>query len=380
MRTWGVIRTATVVTLATITLASPALAADSDGDGLRDGFETKYGLTSPSNPDTDGDGVVDSAEDNDGDRLGNLSEQRFGLHPGKRDSDGDGQLDAFEDHDGDGLLNYKDQHQRALPKGLRPTLHRASDDKSPDIAQCQTRHRQTFVRTCVFGAKGSDSTMVVIGDSIMTSYLTPLKRIAKARGIRMVTMTKASCPPFLGLRNARQWDIDRNATCRQWRLNYIKKLHLDPPDYIVFGFARHKLKDLKGKNLPEWKVPDQLQSAIKRTLRKLPATTDVLVLGLQPVNPRGLITCLNERKWSALKCLKPRKPLAQRPRDVAISKGTQYGGGAFGSLYGQICTYSLCPVVQGKTLMYRDSIHLSETFLQQLQPSFDGLLARKLFK
>ncbi len=52
--------------------AVPAAAADRDGDGLRDGFETKWGLTSPDDRDSDNDGVVDSAEDHDHDDLGDL--------------------------------------------------------------------------------------------------------------------------------------------------------------------------------------------------------------------------------------------------------------------------------------------------------------------
>ena len=56
-------------------LASPVLGADTDGDGLWDGFEKHWGVTDYLDPDTDGDGVVDSAEDLDNDRLGNIGEQ-----------------------------------------------------------------------------------------------------------------------------------------------------------------------------------------------------------------------------------------------------------------------------------------------------------------
>ena len=38
----------------------------------------------------------DEAEDDDGDRLGNLGEQRWGTHPGKKDTDGDGTPDYLE--------------------------------------------------------------------------------------------------------------------------------------------------------------------------------------------------------------------------------------------------------------------------------------------
>jgi len=191
-------------------------------------------------------------------------------------------------------------------------------------------------------------------------------------------MTKAACIPFLGLRNSRQWEIDRNKTCRKWRLKVIEKLNADPPDYIVMAVHRHALKDPKGRDVPEWKVPGLLRPAVRRTLRALPAKTDVLVLGHQPANAGGVINCLKERKWSMVKCTRPREPLSQRPRDLALSRGARDAGGEYGSLYDKICTYSLCPVVQGKTLMWRDVVHLNETFIRKLQPSFEELFNRKL--
>ena len=46
-----------------LALSGPLLAADSDGDGLRDGFERRLSLTAPDDRDSDGDGVFDDVED-----------------------------------------------------------------------------------------------------------------------------------------------------------------------------------------------------------------------------------------------------------------------------------------------------------------------------
>lgn len=91
------------------------LLKDSDGDTLVDGFELQYSTLNATTDDTNADGILDSAEDPDGDGLTNAQEQANGTHPELSDPDLDALLDAQEldlgtgpfnpDTDGDGLLD-----------------------------------------------------------------------------------------------------------------------------------------------------------------------------------------------------------------------------------------------------------------------------------
>jgi len=95
------------------------LNPDSDGDELTDGEEVYFALTDPANADTDDDGVNDFNEvvngtdpleangstqtprpagrgDSDGDGLTNAQETRYGTNPGDGDSDGDSVNDSNE--------------------------------------------------------------------------------------------------------------------------------------------------------------------------------------------------------------------------------------------------------------------------------------------
>ncbi|MGB2156690.1 MAG: Midasin, partial [Candidatus Poseidoniaceae archaeon] len=86
--------------------------ADSDGDGLPDGWEVANGL----NPTNGGDGNADS--DNDG--LTNAQEYQMGTNPNNADTDGDGKADnvdsfptdpndgEYSDSDGDGIPDAYD--------------------------------------------------------------------------------------------------------------------------------------------------------------------------------------------------------------------------------------------------------------------------------
>jgi hypothetical protein len=91
------------------TLANPD-GHDSDGDGLPDNWETRFGL----NP-LDGDGDNGPDGDPDGDGLTNLTEFYAGTDPMEVDTDGNGISDADGDLDGDGLKNIDEQRYGTLP-------------------------------------------------------------------------------------------------------------------------------------------------------------------------------------------------------------------------------------------------------------------------
>jgi hypothetical protein len=44
------------------------------------------------------------------------------------------------------------------------------------------------------------------------------------------------------------------------------------------------------------------------------------------------------------------------------------------SLHDQVCSYDPCPVVHGRTLLWRDDAHLTATFSRMLAPSMGRLL------
>jgi hypothetical protein len=82
--------------------AASASPRDRDGDHLRNRFERLASETSPTDKDTDDDGVKDPRDDEDCDGLTNRREQHAGTDPLDADSDGDGHEDGDEDGDRDG--------------------------------------------------------------------------------------------------------------------------------------------------------------------------------------------------------------------------------------------------------------------------------------
>ncbi|KOX92648.1 hypothetical protein AMS69_15025 [Haloarcula rubripromontorii] len=69
---------------------------DTDGDGLPDAYERNVTKTDPRVADSDGDAVIDGAEDRDNDTLPAYREYRLGTDPHSNDTDGDGLTDDIE--------------------------------------------------------------------------------------------------------------------------------------------------------------------------------------------------------------------------------------------------------------------------------------------
>ena len=368
-----------VALLAMVLVVPPTAGADSDNDGLSDGFERRYGVTSPHLRDSDWDGVVDSAEDNDGDRLGNHAEQRFGLHPGKKDTDGDGRLDGAEDHDKDGRSNASEQDQRPLPGGVRPRLTNAKQDRSQVTKGCYPAPLSSRVVRCVDGDLAGDVRIVLMGDSHASMLYDPVRRAGRTEGWRVETMLKGSCIPLLGSMNLSQWHLDRGRACRNWRINAFDRLDTDPPDLlIVIGNDDAVFVDRTGRVLPRRLRPDAWRKGIRRISDRLPAKTVLLALGDVPDTRGNPVECLKADRSDMSRCTSRRKPLSARKVELAVREVVAEEGQRFGTLHGKICPYDPCPVVQGNKLIWRSYGHLSATFARVLTPSLRKIIRSAL--
>jgi hypothetical protein len=364
------------LTLLLLALVTPtSLAADRDNDGLRDGFEIRYGVTSPDLMDSDWDGVVDGAEDSDGDKLGNLAEQRFRLNPAKKDTDGDGIKDGVEDHDGDGKTNKLEQYQLPIPRGMKPTLATAPKDFGIAKGDCDSRQGSAFVKRCWFGPKGTGTRVALMGDSHAMVMTDPFRQVARSERFRLVTYLKGSCPPVLGIMSYGEQVRDGGKSCRNWRLKAIKSINANPPDLLVITSSdSYGLVNSIGVTVPPAERPARWQAGMEQLIDRISPRTTILVLGDVPENRKHTLNCLKKHPRNMARCTSRWQPLAEREVEKAWRRAAANKGQEFATLYSKMCPTDPCPVVQGKTMMWRDKSHLTATFARKLAPSVRKVL------
>jgi hypothetical protein len=345
-------------------------ATDSDGDGLRDAFESRWGATDPGDRDSDRDGVLDPAEDHDGDGLSDLGEQRFGTDPTDRDTDGDGRSDGREDRDRDGRSDTQEQDRRPVPSGLRPRLARAFDDRPASYdAGCHNVAADERLHPCVYGDRDGPVRITLYGDSHAAQWLPALVRAGASRGWRITTLTKSACPSA-HVRFDHSGYLGDYAHCRRWRQRAERWIASHDQDLvIVANWEGYRLVGPNGRALSRAAAEDAWRRGVAAGLRAVPRGTDVLVLGDIPTPGRDVPTCLRSHRTDISACVRSRTASSRGLRERANRRAASAHGATFRSPVRVVCPYTPCPVVVDHLLLWRDGKHLTATYARVLAPA-----------
>ncbi len=349
-------------------------STDSDGDGLSNAFEKKYGLN-PNSPDSDHDGLLDPAEDPDGDGLSNLGEQRFGTSPLNADTDNDGVTDSREDSDHDGIPDGREQDRRPVPTKLEPSLKRAYDDTPPSYRDgCHSGVYETTVHPCLYGDANGSKTVALFGDSHAAQWLPALIVIGNVEHWQIRSLTKSGCPSVT-VRFKEGTYAGAEKSCRTWRKHAVAWLASHPPDLIVVtNYRSYELLDPSGNTLHGTARELAWGSGLSKTLDALPNSSRLFVLGDTPQMPSDPPTCLQQHSSNMAACETSRSAATSPAHDQAERIAAAGSGASFASLNGQVCSYDPCPLVVGHLMMWREQTHLTATYSKQLAPSLGALL------
>lgn len=255
---------------------------------------------------------------------------------------------------------------------LYPSPNQAKSAEPPIYSNgCHSWPPRTAAKACVYGAKKSNKTVMLFGDSHAAHWFGGIRDIADQNRYRMLSVTKSSCPAA-DLRVRRYRGKQVHTSCFPWRQNVFKKLNSqawgDIDVAVISSWHFHQVLG-RGKLLKGASRQAEWTRAINRTLSVLSANVDqVIVLRDSPQMPRGMNgywRCIAKNQARPKRCgTATSKALpagiwgiekyaaARFPNVKAVDLSTQFCGGSF------------CSPVDGKLLAFKDDNHWNQVYVR----------------
>ena len=259
-----------------------------------------------------------------------------------------------------------------VPANLQPSLRGASGDK-PEIYDngCHVNLVSVEPQVCVYGDTTSDFTVALYGDSHAAQWFPALNQIALERQWRLVILTKMGCTT-IDLITANSLVGPTYPGCRPWREKVLERFVAEDVR-VVFMTNSNRLTD------PSTGQPfaDSIVKAGSATLM-----TQLQSMGISPIvitdTPypgTDVPICLSKAIKNVGSCAVSRDKGIRANRqqtsiDVAVDNNAQYL-----DVSHWVCSLDTCPVITGNILMYRDSHHLTTTYVQFLTPLIEAAVS-----
>ena len=121
-----------------------------------------------------------------------------------------------------------------VPSNLRPPLSAMASALPRIIADgCELGFGRDQIKPCIYGDRGSHTTVVLFGDSHAGHWFDALNWISNRRHWRLVVMTKEGCTPAeVTFRD------DPNSLCARWREKAKARIARLHPALVIVSWAR----------------------------------------------------------------------------------------------------------------------------------------------
>jgi peptidoglycan/LPS O-acetylase OafA/YrhL len=251
-----------------------------------------------------------------------------------------------------------------VPSNLNPSLGAAKNSLArPFRDGCDDGYTDPVLRPCIYGDKHSPTTVVLFGDSHAAQWFPAIDELGRAGDWRVVSMTKAVCPPVL----LPIWNPVLHRPfreCEQWHTSALNWIAREKPAVVILGVARHYGPEYDFRVYsPQW--VSGLAAMVQRIRTMGP---QVVVIGPVP-HPKGNVPeCLSEHLKDAVACTQPLGAAVSPDGIVAEEAGVAAAGGAYVNVIPWVCSADRCAVIIGDILVYRDDNHVTTTWATWLTP------------
>lgn len=248
-----------------------------------------------------------------------------------------------------------------VPSNLRPSLVDAARDTAQVYHDgCISLGDSSEILDCRYGARGSTTKIVLLGDSHAAQWFPALETIATTHDAELVVLLKGGCP----VADVPSTRADLVTSCPSWRRAAISKvLDLQPAMVIT--------SSLSGYTTDE----ERWRSGLTDVLDQLKPATERLVVILDTPRPAGSPPiCLSDQLRSADACVATRAEAVRAARADAERVAAAVVNAEVVDPTPWLCSATLCPVIVGDALMYRDVDHITTVASHMLAPLLEAAL------
>lgn len=266
----------------------------------------------------------------------------------------------------------------AVPSALQPPLQTAPQ-AIPGISKngCQLQHPGIRSKPCIYGDRGSTTSVVLFGDSHAAAWFPALNLVSKQQHWRLVDLTKAGCPPVEV--NIRLHGVTPYRNCAAWRRNAEAQIAALHPALVIVTWARFI-------ELPEARplagVPSGYGSLWQDGLAAIFAflhseagrvifISDTPTLAVRAPecawgHPSDVFPCTITPGDAVLFPAVKREELqlARREQIQTIDPISWF------------CAPTRCPVIVGNILLYRDNSHMTPAWSRFIAPVLGAAITR----
>jgi peptidoglycan/LPS O-acetylase OafA/YrhL len=258
---------------------------------------------------------------------------------------------------------------------LRPAPLDADGDRGRSWEDgCLVGAGATSSPPCVYGDRSAATTVVLFGDSHAMQWFPALERIAGRRHWRLVQLAKSGCPPE-DVHVVYQ-TLDRMyPECDTWREGALARIARERPALVVVSSSVAYRVVQGGRVLDGDASLAALAAAYPRTLSRLASTVPrVAVLTDAPRPPIDVPDCVAESMRALRRCAFPRNAAAARAGVLAAAARRAPGAEVIDTA-SRFCLRRLCPAVIGDVLVYRQTGHITATYMRTLAPWLEEKLS-----
>ena len=263
-----------------------------------------------------------------------------------------------------------------VPSNLRPPLSAMASALPRIIADgCELGFGRDQIKPCIYGDRGSHTTVVLFGDSHAGHWFDALNWISNRRHWRMVVMTKEGCTPAeVTFRD------DPNSLCARWREKAKARIAMLHPALVIVSWARwmEPLASQKAGVLtsPGGPWQDGL-AAIFQFLRR--SAKQVIFISDTPYLPQSAPDCVAGHLSDVRPCTTKRSDATVLPAikaaELRIAKQEQINSIDPTSWF---CAPRVCPVIVGNILVYHDKSHMTTEWSRFIAPVLGNAILRTM--